>query len=171
MTGITKSALFLSSYSPLFLILAIKYIPVDLRVTAGASAFLIASLLMFFWLKHSLEGDAAAVNMTVKAVSRRDGELLSYSITYFLPFLSLNLSNPYDLAAFLVLYGVIWLAYVRANAVHINPLFHIFGYRLFEVQDLTSNRTITLVTKDPFIYPDDQIQVKLETSQTVGLKV
>lgn len=171
MTGFAKSILFLSSYAPLFAILSIKYYPIDKGVALGSLMVLGISLILFAGLMIYLHRNASPINVKVKAVARRDGELLSYAITYFLPFLSLDLSEIYDLISFLLLYAVIWLAYVRANAIHINPLFHICGYRLFEVEDADSGRSITVITPDPFIHPGETIQVQMETSRSIGLKV
>ena len=171
MSSISKSILFLSSYAPLFAILAIKYIPIDCRVSLVSGIMTMVSVLLFAGLLIGLRRTSAPQRIEVRAVGRRDGELLSYAITYFLPFLSLDLSNRYDLAAFLLLYAVIWLAYVRANAVHINPLFHILGYRLFEVEDKPSGRLVTVITKSPFIHANETIKVKLETSRSVGIQI
>ncbi|NIA72051.1 hypothetical protein HBA54_25960 [Pelagibius litoralis] len=171
MSGFSKSILFLSSYAPLFAILAIKYYPVDCQVSLLAGIMTVVSILLFAGLFIGLSRTSAPQSIEVKTVGRRDSELLSYAITYFLPFLSLDLSNRYDLAAFLLLYAVIWLTYVRANAVHINPLFHVLGYRLFEIEDKPSGRLVTVITKSPFIRPNEVITVKLETSHSVGIQV
>lgn len=146
MGGVSKSALFLSSYAPLFAILAIKYHANDTWVALGSSLATVISVLLFIFLLVALSRGSVSEPVKVKAVARRDGEILSYAITYFLPFLSLDLSKKEDLASFLLLYGVIWLSYVRANAIHINPLFHILGYRLFEIEESSTGRPITVIT-------------------------
>src|SRR5438552_3515759 len=92
---LTRCLFFLSSYSPLLIIGALRY----LRGYRWASSALIAlAVLLVFVLPLYLRlvGRISSHPVVVSAAAPRDGESMSYVATYLLPFLSFSLHDRLD---------------------------------------------------------------------------
>ena len=73
--------------------------------------------------------------MHLKSVKDADKEILTFLITYLLPFAgrtTLN-ANPYSLTG-LYVFGLIFLTVYHTNAFTFNPLLAVFGYHFYEVE-------------------------------------
>ncbi len=57
----------------------------------------------------------------------RDGDVMSYIVTYLLPFLAVKLNDPTDLISIGIVFIVIGLLYVNSNMIHTNPVINIGG--------------------------------------------
>lgn len=85
--------------------------------------------------------------MPLKSVKDADKEILTFLITYLLPFAgrtTLN-ANPYSLAGVYV-FSLIFLAVYHTNAFTFNPLLAVFGYHFYEVETQAGMKYL-LVTK------------------------
>jgi hypothetical protein len=123
-------ALFLSSYSPAMLILAVRSFHhstalfwVSLTVALlSAGAFL---LLIFVVRK------GGPFRATVDDVESHDAELAAYVATYLLPFIVVfgaSLQDAIALALFLFFIGLLW---VNSNMIYLNPLLALIGYHVY----------------------------------------
>lgn len=152
-----RSILFVSSYSPLLLILAVKdgfdttpwwYLFV------GAAVASVAVLAVFMLLASNVEPHFEEM----KKVKPGGGEAIGYIVTYLIPFLDVKLSGDSELAALLLLLLVIGVVYVNSNLIYINPLLNVRGYRLFEVEN-NNGKPQWLLTKNDFIPVDTPLSV------------
>lgn len=128
-----RIALFLSSYAPLFALLAVTN-----RTCARAWHALVAiavvsvlSLVVVMWSKK----DETGQRLTVANVKPKDGDVMAYVATYLLPFLAVDvtkLDGVVLLAGFMLVLGTV---YVNSNMIFVNPLLSLVGYHTFEVTD------------------------------------
>lgn len=127
-----KPLLFLSSYAPLFGLLAIRFEPQWLWITCAALAALgLASLLLLL----RLDARAEAGPHVLATATDAGGEAASYLASYLLPFLTVAAPALRDVAAyagFLVIAAVINL---RTSVAQVNPLLYLLGYRVLSVTD------------------------------------
>jgi hypothetical protein len=126
-------ALFLSSYSPAFLIIAIRAFQHScfLFWTSLLLAILSASAFLIFIRVAQSGGPFAG---TVEEVEDRDGDLAAYVATYLLPFVMVSDPTTQDvlaLAVFLFFIGLLW---VNSRMIYLNPLLALFRCRVFLVK-------------------------------------
>ena len=145
----TRVILFLSSYAPLFLIMAVKYGSLHRyfalsMVLVGA----ISVLLLLFYLKQS--ATLAVDRVVVEKISGKDTEAMSYIVTYLIPFLDIKLDEVSSSVSLLLLFVVIAVLYVHSNLIYINPTLNLLGYHLFEIE-LEDGMTSALLSERRFV--------------------
>jgi len=126
-------ALFLSSYSPAFLILAVR--SVDRSGTLFWISIVLAALSAgAFLLFIHVARTGGPFRATVEDVEPRDGDLAAYVATYLLPFVVVFGATVQDVIAlglFLFFIGLLW---VNSRMVYLNPLLALIGYHVYVVQ-------------------------------------
>ena len=138
--------LFLSSYFPLALIFAVQFILK--RHFWTAVIVMIVALLGFvvtlFWLRAVKCIDP--IDVKISSVVRRDSEIMSYIVTYLLPFVALpsgELADSISLGIFLI---VLCLLYVNSGMIHVNPTLSLLGWHLYEVVTIEDN-SLTIISR------------------------
>jgi hypothetical protein len=137
----TRLILFHSSYAPLFLIIAMRgwresrYLAVGLAIVAVFSV-----VVLFIFLRTAQKLSADKVN--VASVISRDGDAMSYIVTYLLPFLAVKLNDPTDVLSLGIVLFVIGLLYVNSNMIHTNPVLNVVGYHIFEIEDANGKQRL-----------------------------
>lgn len=145
----TRVVLFLSSYTPLFLIMAIKYGPAH-RYFALSMVLLavISVVLLLFYLKQS--ASLAVDHVIVEKISGRDSEAMSYIVTYLIPFLDIQLDEISSAVSLLLLFLVVGILYVHSNLIYINPTLNLLRYHLFEIE-IEGGMTSALLSRRRFV--------------------
>lgn len=152
----TRILLFLSSYAPLLVILGIRdsfghpAVSYALFVVAAVS---VAGLAAYLAVARRLAPNL----VTVQASSTRDGEAMSYIVTYLLPFLGLDSERPADQISLAVFLLVLAVLYVSSNLIHMNPMLNLFRYRILEIDASDGKRSI-LITRRSYIRPGTQVR-------------
>ena len=152
-----RAILFLSSYSPLFVILVIRdsFESVGWSVALiGISLTSIAVLLTYLKLAGSLEPHFA----TAREVYPRGTEAIGYIVTYLIPFLDVDLGDDETLASLALLLGVIGVLYVNSNLIYINPVLNLMGFHLFEVAT-DQGKPSALLTRRDYVPPGERLKV------------
>lgn len=157
--GLFKWGIFLSSYAPLFLILAYKHrdirfsIPSVLPLIGGKiTAFFsglwivltIGSLIMLglvFYERTSREPEP----MNIEKARSRNDLITNYVLVYIFPFVVLDFSKFANWVAFIVFLITIGIIQVRSNHLYVNPVLGILGYNIYEAY--TEERRMTLLIK------------------------
>jgi hypothetical protein len=129
---LAKSLLFMSSYAPLFALLAIRFEDPWLWVSCATLSVLGAASL---WLLLRLDSRAEPGPHDVVAVSDAGGEAAAYLASYLLPFLTVATPGARDVAAYVGFLVVAAAIYLRSSLVQVNPLLYLFGYRVLSVED------------------------------------
>lgn len=138
--------LFLSSYFPLAVIFSVQlYLQQHQRwalvcLLAGLAG--LVGLASFIRVSTRINPE----NITIASVSRRDGEAMSYIVTYLLPFIALpsgDLASGISLGIFLIVLAIL---YVNSDMLHINPMLNLAGWHIYEVT-LEKGEIFTLIAK------------------------
>jgi hypothetical protein len=140
-----KTLLFLSSYFPLFAILTLLSFSKNRMAAytfAGAGIVSWAALESYLWYARTRVNPET---LNLRSSQRRDSEILSYIVTYLIPFMADFSKPPIELAALGIFFVVIGFLYVNSNMIHINPMLNLRGYHLFEVEldDGSSHSVLT----------------------------
>ncbi|MCH7322711.1 hypothetical protein LZ480_12500 [Solibacillus sp. MA9] len=141
MTNLFKMFLFISSYSPLYLIVALSILPyknfdinsiiqdkVDLTVYIILIVLFILSFLPLVYINKCECND----DIVSKRVSRKNEETLSYLVTYIVPLLAIKMEEISTLITNAILFTLIGFLYVKSNMLHINITFLLFGWNIYE---------------------------------------
>lgn len=75
----------------------------------------------------------APIQVKVVGIQRRDGEAMSYIVSYIIPFLAIPFSNWEQGVALSIFFVVLGILYVNSNMIHINPMLNLAGYHLYEI--------------------------------------
>jgi hypothetical protein len=146
----TAILLFISAYSPLFLILAVKDfdfktkhqlnhplpIYIMLCVTALSIIFLFVSV-----------ANIKRGNMSVEIVSvkNRSVDLINYTIPYMLSFFGIDLSKPEDVISISIFLLIMLLLTITSKSVFLNPILAIVGYGLYDLEYKFDNKTFSTI--------------------------
>ncbi len=122
-----KIRMFVSSYAPLFLILAIRFD--DRWLQAACAAIAALGVLTLSLLLHAMKGKNKTP-FSIVAVADQGTEVAGYLATYLLPFLTISEPALNDLVAYGLFLVVAGIVYVQSDMVQINPLLYVMGYRV-----------------------------------------
>lgn len=125
--------LFLSSYSPAFLILAVRSLHHSTALFATSLGVAIVSAAAFL-LFVRLAREGGPFRARVEDVEPRDGDLAAYVATYLLPFVvvfGVTIQDVIALALFLFFIGVLW---INSRMIYLNPLLALAGYHVYVVR-------------------------------------
>jgi hypothetical protein len=148
-----KLGLFLSAYSPLFLILTIKNYPnVDLiplfLFIVGYSS-IVWGLILYDSKKTTKEF------YKVLNVENKTHESLNYLAPYLVAFLSFDLTKWQDITVFIIFLVIIFVVYLNSDLLYVNPILMFFKRKIYRVEVCKSQigcdktkREILLISKD-----------------------
>jgi hypothetical protein len=127
-----RPLLFLSSYAPLFGLLAIRFEQWWLWISCLALAMLgVASLL---WLLK-LDDRSSRGPHDLATVRDAGGEAASYLAAYLLPFLVVSTPTVRDVIAYAGFLLVAAVISIRSDVAQVNPLLYLLGYRVLAITD------------------------------------
>ena len=127
-----RPLLFLSSYAPLFALLAIRFEQRWLWISCTVLAVIgVVSL----WLLLRLDARSSAGPHTLTSVQDAGGEAASYLATYLLPFLTVSTPTVRDVLAYAGFLLVAATISLRSSVAQVNPLLYLLGYRVLSVTD------------------------------------
>jgi hypothetical protein len=144
-----RIVLFLSSYAPLFFIMAIKYGPSHLFF-GGAMVTIAAVSVSLLMIYLNAAAKLAVDRVVVERISTKDAEAMGYIATYLIPFLDLKIDDIQNALSLLLLFFVLGVLYVHSNLIYVNPVLNLLNYHLFEVE-LEGGMPTALLSKKRFI--------------------
>ena len=131
--------LFISAYSPLFLILAVKDFdfysnynfdhPIGILILLGLS--LLSVILLFFSIKSIKRGN---LPVTVKVVKNRSVDLINYTIPYIVSFFGFDLAKVEDIISLSIFLLLLLLLTIKSKSVFMNPILLLAGYNLYDLE-------------------------------------
>ncbi|SKN24241.1 Uncharacterised protein [Mycobacteroides abscessus subsp. bolletii] len=160
---VRRIPLFLLSYTPLFVIVAIRFHK-DRPIMGGALVLTILASISLLWFFYSMR-KSTAVRVIVSDVREVGAEAGGYLATYVLPLATLSQPSPADLVGYAIFLLVLAIVYVRTDLMQVNPIFYLLLWRIVRVTS-TGGATFYLATR---VAPktNDWITV----SQYAGIKV
>lgn len=159
--GIAKFVLFLTSYLPLFLLIAFKQICNNAQFLcwSGVSQATVGTFFDKFWLSvfliiisiggfvgcklllSNLQKDVKnGDNVTIINISNRNSDSIGYIATYIIPFIFQGFNTKYEGIALLFLLFIIYRIYINSNMLLVNPILN-FRYSIFEIEYEEQNGT------------------------------
>lgn len=127
-----KPLLFMSSYAPLFAILAVRFsqrwLWVGCLVLAGLGVGCMILLL-------SLNRRTSPGPHEMTSVRQGGSQAASYLAGYLLPFVTVSTPTARDVIAYSGFIIVAAVVHIRSSIIEINPLLYLFGYQIQEFQD------------------------------------
>lgn len=116
----------------------------------------VSVLVLFVFLRIAQK--LAADRIKVDSVASRDGDAMSYIVTYLLPFLAVKLNDVTDVGSLGMVLVVIAILYVNSNMIYTNPVLNVAGYHVFEIHD-ADGKTTALICKRAYIRTGSEIDV------------
>lgn len=141
--ALTAVLLFVSSFSPLFLIVAVKDFdfkanvllhPIPILTMLIIVAISVALLLLVFALIK--KGDTVVL---ITKVSNRSTDIINYTIPYMLSFIGINLESPSDIISTGIFLIILLLLTITSKSVFINPILALVGYGLYDIEYMYNN--------------------------------
>jgi hypothetical protein len=130
-TLIVRGFLFLSSYAPLFVILAIRFQGTALRtVCAGLALVGFAYLAVVLWV---IPRTAQQRAYSVDAVKDASGEVAGYLATYLVPFVTVASPSTADVIGYCIFAVVVLVIFLRSDLAQINPALYLLGRRVVSI--------------------------------------
>ncbi|MCK4997393.1 hypothetical protein KAS08_03740 [Candidatus Pacearchaeota archaeon] len=143
-----KLVLFISSFSPLILIWAIKLQKINkYSLLIAISIIIISSLILLLVLEKARRGnnpDKIKINSIEDLNSSHIEYLLAY-VFAFLPF------GEGSVATFFIFISVLVIVYLKSNLLYVNPLLVVFGYSILKIKDNNENSLILITRKSSHI--------------------
>ncbi len=133
MTSSGKALLFLSSYAPLFALLAFRTSE-DSRRAMWVFAGLSVLGLVCLWVVLRTVLSRQQRRVTLVAVDRAGEQTAAYAATYLLPFIAAAFPHWQDWVVFAGFLGVVGLVYVQSEMIYLNPLMALIGYRILRAR-------------------------------------
>ena len=127
-----RPLLFLSSYAPLFALLAIRFEQRWLQISCTVLA---VTGVVSLWLLLRLDARSSPGPHTLVSVKDAGGEAASYLAAYLLPFLTVATPTIRDVLAYAGFLLVAATINLRSSVVQVNPLLYVLGYRVLSVTD------------------------------------
>jgi hypothetical protein len=128
-----RIALFLSSYAPLFGLLAYqsRASPCTWRTLATVALVSVLALAIVLWAERNERGP----RLLVAHSTPKDGDVLAYTATYLVPFLSVDLTQTDQVVVFAGFLAVLGIVYINSDMIFVNPVLSLCGFHSFEVTD------------------------------------
>ena len=163
MNVFVRCMLFLSSYFPLFAILFVLLggeQPVLAWFSLGVGLFGLAITYLYFkvvvYRRSPIRGE-------ITSRQTRGSEIMGYIASYIVPFVTFSLNNwrqVVALAIFIVILGIVYI--FSDDMIRVNPMFNLFGYRLYEVTVAQGKDSFALITRRHISCGDSVLLIKVE---------
>jgi hypothetical protein len=134
----TSITIFVSSYSPLAVILLIKDFNLTNRWFDHPRSCLIvivvaigSVIVLLVVLKLMMDG---GFSVSVKRISNRSNELVNYTIPYMISFFAFNLGSWQDLASFGWFMALMCFLTIRTQSLFINPVLALMRFGLYDIE-------------------------------------
>lgn len=147
---LTVILLFISSYSPLFIIFAAKDFDFygencfkhPMAIYILISITILSVIILFATVLTIKRG-----NMCIEVVSvkNRSVDLINYSIPYMIAFFGADLSKPADLISVSIFLLIMLLLTITTKSVFINPILSLVGYGLYDLEYRFDSKIFTTI--------------------------
>lgn len=139
-----KASLFLSSFSPLFLLLALRFEQQRLWLPLALLA-LLGLLLVRRLLRQRREVTPSPRTFT----NLRDegAQVAGYLASYILPLLAISNPTWRDLLAYTLFIGLYAVVYINSDLMQVNPVLYLAGFRLYAAESTNTGETCYLLVR------------------------
>ena len=187
-TLLPSIAIFISGYTPLFLIMIIKNIkelmwhefifasPVlgfasikipywlVLNNPVIVLSLIIISVLSLFLLKYILRNISEnSFDIKIVKAKSRSSEVVNYTIPYMISFVAFDLGKWQDITSLILFLSVLCLLSIRSQSIFINPILAAVGYGLYDCTYIEGNKNkeCVMLSKTDLLENSDETYKKL----------
>ncbi len=122
----------MSSYTPLFGLLIVRFERTDLRLICGLLSILgMLSLLQLFHLNRQ----AQLSEHTFVASSHAGSEASAYLASYILPFLTVPKPSLSEIIMYCGFFFVVAVVSTNTSVIQVNPVLYLLGWKVYTVED------------------------------------
>jgi len=154
---LTAIILFVSGYSPLLIILAVKNFNFELykfnnpNISIGMILICIVSVIMLFVSISKIDRGNMAIK--IKSVKSRSLDIINYTIPYLFCAFDIDLSKPEDIITILLFLLILLILTISSQSIFLNPILALRGYSFYDVDykydgKLKSNVIISAIELD-----------------------
>jgi hypothetical protein len=139
--------LFISAYTPLFLILCLKYVFNITYLMLCFVFFIVLNLLLIIFLEHVLKNKSFN-EKEVENIENKTSNVLSYLLVFSISLLNLDLSIWRGWISLFILLIIIFAVFVRSDLLFLNPILTILGYKTYSAKLINGDNIVILSKKD-----------------------
>jgi hypothetical protein len=133
LTALARTILFLSAYSPAFLLLAWRAIPTNPALSVGLATFSGLIVLLTWRLVRELRHGTPLRAVVVQAESRSQ-DVAGFLLAYVLPFIVVDYRDISTVAVLAVVFVLLGIVTVRGHLSHLNPLLLLAGLNVWSLR-------------------------------------
>jgi hypothetical protein len=178
-----KILLFFSAYTPLFVLLLLKFcsqisqwlqkLPADNSIQPLFFFFpsvreiivlivliliiVLPNLVLWVIIRETRNTNNPLV-VKISQTKEMNHIYIGYLMSYVIPFVSFSFTDIFDIAAIVLLLSLVCFIYVNSNLLYVNVMLSIFGYNLFKVIDVENNDYRLITTSKNFV-PDHTVRI------------
>jgi len=146
-TVFARCMLFISSYSPLALIIGVLFFA-EQRILA-LSFWIVGGAGLLFMLVYLFLAVPKISPTQYKVTARhaKGGDVMGYVASYIVPFVTFPLNGwqqTFSLLTFIFILGVIYIN--SEDMLRVNPVFNLLGYKLYEITVEHNEESYALIT-------------------------
>jgi hypothetical protein len=141
-----RLGLFLSSYSPLFAILALRFEKAPIVIGCAVLAALGLAAAAWVLASESAKGPAS---FEVDEIEDQGSQVIAYLASYLLPFVTLAEPSDRDVVGYMLFLVVLALVYVQSDLLQINPILYLFRRRVVKVTTKASWQAYLITRRLP----------------------
>ncbi|MGL0940418.1 MULTISPECIES: hypothetical protein [Vibrio] len=185
---LSSIAIFISGYTPLFLIMIIKDIKEvvwfehafesavwgfsklkipywfefkNIEIVLALLLLSVASLVLLSYVLRNVTKRPFAIN--VISAKSRSSEVVNYTIPYMISFVAFDLSKWQDIVSLFLFLSVLCLLSVRSQSVFINPILAALGYGLYDCKynEAGNEKECVMLSKHDLLTGNNESYVKL----------
>lgn len=152
---ILPARLFVTSYAPLFGILAVRFDGGALRIVCATLCALgLLGAIFTIWAV----GRKNPERVLIKHVEDAGGQATGYLASYLLPFVTVSQPTERDVIAYVIFIFVAFMVYAHSDMIQVNPTFYLLGRKILRIQmEHGSERYV--ISKYPTPSPGDEVDV------------
>jgi hypothetical protein len=154
--------LFVASYSPLAIILAVQRSEGIWSPSANLQFWVFASIgLLGLMDAYRLPRGALRkghIRVTLSQLTDEGGQVAAYIASYLLPFIGLEVGGWRDVVALIIYFVVLFVVFLRSDLALINPALYLTGWRVVSGKR-GDQRVLMLIPKDAAVSSGDMYAV------------
>lgn len=165
-----KLILFVSSFSPLWLIILISsllhnenYTLIQLLnldhntfilVFSFSFILIIIPIILLRVYIYEIKKGSPPEFKTIKKRQNMTGEYAIYFLSYIIPFVLNDFDNVQHIVTLVILFSTYAILMLRSNSIHVNPVLNLWGYKIYKITDQNEDNA-WILTKTPLIINED----------------
>ncbi len=158
-----RCMLFLSSYFPLFVILFVllgEEQPVLAWSSLGVGLLGLAITYLYFKV---VVFSRSPIRGEITSRHARGSEIMGYIASYIVPFVTFSLNSWRQIVALSIFILILGIVYIFSeDMIRVNPVFNVFGYRLYEITVEQGKDSFALITRRRIKCGDKVLLTKVE---------